>query len=242
MIYIAIDLKSMTTYIYLHGFASSPRSNKARYLRDRFLMQSLMRETPKTALHRFIEINLDLKVLNLNQEDFSSLTLTRQIEQTVAAIRDRQTPITLIGSSFGGLTSAWIAQTNIQVQSLVLLAPAFGFPQSWYSRLQPEQIEQWRKSGYLSVYHYGENKQLPLHYEFLQDAENYPVAGLTRSLPTLIIHGIHDEVVPIQVSRDYAKQHSQVRLVELDSDHGLNDVKARIWQEIEQFLQFSSLN
>ena len=217
--------KNMTAYIYLHGFASSPRSNKARYLRD-----------------RFIEINLDLKVLNLNQEDFSSLTLTRQIEQTVAAIRDRQTPITLIGSSFGGLTSAWVAQTNIQVQNLVLLAPAFGFPQSWYSRLQPEQIEQWRKSGYLSVYHCGENKQLPLHYEFLQDAENYPVAGLTRSLPTLIIHGIHDEVVPIQVSRDYAKQHSQVKLVELDSDHGLNDVKARIWQEIEQFLQFSSLN
>ena len=248
MIYIAIDLKSMTAYIYLHGFASSPRSNKARYLRDRFLMQSLMRQracphvTPKTALHRFAEINLDLKVLDLNQEDFSSLTLTRQIEQTVAAFPDRQTPIILIGSSFGGLTSAWVAQTNIQVKNLVLLAPAFGFPQSWYSRLQPEQIEQWRKSSYLSVYHYGENKQLPLHYEFLQDAENYPVAGLTRSLPTLIIHGIHDEVVPIQVSRDYAKQHSQVKLVELDSDHGLNDVKARIWQEIEQFLQFSSLS
>ena len=26
----------MTAYIYLHGFASSPRSSKAQYLRDRF--------------------------------------------------------------------------------------------------------------------------------------------------------------------------------------------------------------
>lgn len=218
-------VNELTAYIYLHGFASSPRSSKAIYLRD-----------------RVAEIDLDLKVLDLNQGGFSSLTLTRQIEQTVAAFPDNQTPITLIGSSFGGLTSAWVAQNNVRVQNLILLAPAFGFPQNWHSRLQPLQIEQWRKSGYLSVYHYGENKQLPLHYKFLQDAKNYPVAGLTRSLPTLIIHGIHDEVVPIQVSRDYAKQHSQVRLVELNSDHGLNNAKARIWQEIKQFLHFSSPN
>lgn len=218
-------VNELTAYIYLHGFASSPRSSKAIYLRD-----------------RLAEINLDLKVLDLNQGGFSSLTLTRQIEQTVAAFPDNQIPITLIGSSFGGLTSAWVAQNNVRVQNLILLAPAFGFPQNWHSRLQPLQIEQWRKSGYLSVYHYGENKQLPLHYKFLQDAKNYPVAGLTRSLPTLIIHGIHDEVVPIQVSRDYAKQHSQVRLVELNSDHGLNNAKARIWQEIKQFLHFSLPN
>ena len=175
-------VNELTAYIYLHGFASSPRSSKATYLRD-----------------RFTEINLDLKVLDLNQGGFSSLTLTRQIEQTVAAFPDYQTPITLIGSSFGGLTSAWVAQTNVRIQNLILLAPAFGFPQNWHSRLQPEQIEQWCESGYLSVYHYGKNKQLPLHYKFLQDAKKYPITGLTRSLPTLIIHGIHDDVVPIQV-------------------------------------------
>jgi uncharacterized protein len=70
----------------------------------------------------------------------------------------------------------------------------------------------------------------------LQDADNYPVAELKRSLPTLIIHGINDDVVPIKVSRDYASQHSLVKLVELNSDHGLNDVKAIIWQEIQRFL------
>lgn len=211
----------MTAYIYLHGFASSPQSNKATYLHD-----------------RFAEINLNLEVLDLNQGDFSSLTLTRQIEQTVAAFPQGRTPITLIGSSFGGLTSAWVAQTNVRVQKLILLAPAFGFPHSWYSRLPLEQIADWRETGYLSVYHYGAEKSLPLHYKFLQDADNYPVTGLTRSPPTLIIHGIHDDVVPIQVSRDYTQQHSQVNLVELDSDHGLNDVRDRIWQEIEQFLHF----
>lgn len=208
----------MTAYIYLHGFASSPKSNKAQYLRD-----------------RFTEVNLDLNVLDLNQGNFSRLTLSRQIQQTIAAFPDSQTPITLIGSSFGGLTAAWVAQQQ-QVEKIILLAPAFGFPQSWYAKLKPEQIEQWRESDALPIYHYGEGKQISLHYQFLQDADNYPLSGLKRSLATLIIHGIHDDVVPIQVSRDYASQHSQVKLIELNSDHGLNDVKERIWQEIRKMI------
>ena len=215
-------------YIYLHGFASSPKSSKAQYLRDRFAAR-----------------NLDLNVLDLNQKDFSNLTLTRQIEQTLTAFSNSDHPVTLIGSSFGALTSAWVAQKSDRIERLILLAPAFGFPQSWYSRLDPNQIKQWRESGILPIYHYGESKQIPLKYQFLQDADNYPLAGLKRtagkrslSLPTLIIHGINDNVVPIQVSRDYASQHSQVKLVELDSDHGLNDSQEIIWQEIKNFLNF----
>ncbi|MGL5074528.1 MAG: YqiA/YcfP family alpha/beta fold hydrolase [Waterburya sp.] len=209
----------MTAYIYLHGFASSPQSDKAQYFSDRFR-----------------ENQLKLQVLDLNQGDFSNLTLSRQINQTVNAFPNSQTPITLIGSSFGGLTSAWVAQKYQQVKSLILLAPAFGFPQSWYSKLEPSQIKQWQ-SGFLPVYHYGEGKQIPLKYQVMEDAENYPLSGLKRSLPTLIFHGIHDDVVPIQVSRDYARQHSQVKLIELNSDHGLNDHKAQMWQEIQDFIQ-----
>ena len=208
----------MTAYIYLHGFASSPKSNKAEYLRD-----------------RFTEVNLDLNVLDFNQGNFSRLTLSRQIQQTISAFPDSQTPIALIGSSFGGLTAAWVAQQQ-QVEKIILLAPAFGFPQSWYAKLKPEQIKQWRESNALPVYHYGEGKQVSLHYQFLQDADNYPLSGLKRSLATLIVHGIHDDVVPIQVSRDYASQHSQVKLIELNSNHGLNDVKERIWQEIREMI------
>lgn len=206
-------------YIYLHGFASSPNSNKAQYLRDRFQSKGL-----------------ELNVLDLNQPDFSNLTLTRQINQTITAFPDAHTPITLIGSSFGALTAAWVAQQQQQVTKLILLAPAFGFPQSWYARLQPEQLEIWKNSGLLNVYHYGEGKEISLKYQFLQDAENYPLTGLKRSLDTLIMHGIDDEVVPIKVSQDYTLQHPQTKLIEFDSDHGLNDVKEKIWQSIKQFL------
>ncbi|MEL6437733.1 MAG: YqiA/YcfP family alpha/beta fold hydrolase [Cyanobacteria bacterium J06621_8] len=207
------------SFIYLHGFASSPQSSKARYLSD-----------------RFAELQLQLKVLDLNQSGFSNLTLTRQIQQTIAAIADDDPSVTLIGSSFGGLTAAWVAQQQKRVQNLVLLAPAFGFPGSWYQRLNPNQMQQWQDTGVLNVYHYGKQQEIPLNYRFLTDAANYPLSGLKRSLNTLIIHGLDDDVVPIQVSRDYAQQHDQVKLVELNSDHGLNDQQGEIWRLVREFL------
>lgn len=207
-------------YIYLHGFASSPESSKAQYLRDHFLT----------------EVGINLNILDLNQGDFTNLSLTRQIQQTVAAFPSHESPIVLIGSSFGGLTATWVANRYPQVTSLILLAPAFGFPTSWRSRLSAAEIKQWQESNYLSVYHYGEDRYLPLHYQFVIDAESYNESELNRNLPTLIFHGKHDDVIPIEVSRTYASQHSLVQLVELDSDHTLNDVKETIWQEINNFL------
>jgi uncharacterized protein len=53
----------------------------------------------------------------------------------------------------------------------------------------------------------------------------------------LIFHGVNDVVVPIELSRQYVStvptEHQElVRLVELDSDHGLGNVLPKIWQEI----------
>lgn len=205
-------------YIYLHGFASSPKSRKAVYLKN-----------------RFAQTRITLEIPDLNQGDFTHLTLTRQIEQTAAMFDNAATPITLIGSSFGGLTAVWLAQKYSQVQKLVLLAPAFGFPGSWFDRFPQAELEQWQKSGYKNIYHYGEDKLLPLHYEFLADGDRYKRKDLKRSLPTLIIHGKNDDVVPIEVSRNYAATHPTAKLIELDSDHGLNNVREVIWQEIRNF-------
>lgn len=205
-------------YIYLHGFASSPRSRKAVYLKQ-----------------RFAEIGIELEVPDLNQQDFTRLTLTRQIKQT-AALFNKNSPITLIGSSFGGLTAVWLAQKYSQIEKLVLLAPAMGFPESWFSKFEPAELEEWQTSGYKEIYHYGENKLLPLHYEFLEDGNQYDLGSLKRPLPTIIIHGKNDTVVPVEVSQQYKARHlTTVKLVILDSDHGLNDVQERIWQEIQRF-------
>ncbi len=205
-------------YIYLHGFASSPQSHKAQYLSN-----------------RFGEKGINLQVLDLNQNDFTNLTLTRQINQTVANFTDSDTPITLIGSSFGGLTSVWVGEKYPQVQRLVLLAPAFNFTSYWCNKLGEEQMQQWKESGFLSVYHYREDKLLPLSYSFCSDIYQYEQSLLQRKIPTLILHGKHDETIPIQASIDYAKQRFYVKLITLESDHSLGDKMEIVWQETKSF-------
>lgn len=208
------------SYIYLHGFASSPLSAKALYVRD-----------------RFSSLNIPLSIPDLNQGDFSHLTLTRQLQQVAAKFPSDGMPITLIGSSLGGLTSAWVAQKYPQVQRLVLLAPAFGFLSHWLSKLGEEQLQRWQIEQYLSVYHYGEKRSLPLHYQFVLDAAQYQDEQLQRPIPTLILHGREDEVIPISASREFAAQRPWVELIELDSDHALGNVLPEIWQAIQIFCQ-----
>lgn len=205
-------------YIYLHGFASSPKSRKAVYLKK-----------------QFAQIGINLEIPDLNANDFRNLTLTRQIQQTQALFNISNQPITIIGSSFGAYTATWLAEKYAQVEKLVLLAPAFGFPSNWLTKLPSTEIEEWKTQGFKNIYHFSAGEQLPLNYEFLVDGDRYKLENLSRSLATLIIHGLKDEVVPIKLSHNYADSHPQTKLIELDSDHGLNDMQEQIWQLIKQF-------
>ncbi|MBF2078729.1 MAG: esterase [Synechococcales cyanobacterium T60_A2020_003] len=206
----------MGTYIYLHGFASSPRSIKAEGLRDRFQ-----------------RIGIPLQCPDLNQDDFSTLTLTRQLEQVKQLITRSASPITLIGSSFGGLTAAWLGEMIANVERLILLAPAFEFLDHWIPRLGSDTLANWERNGLLPVYHYGEQRTLPLSYTFITDLQHYPDQHLQRPVPTLILHGIHDETVPIQASQRFAEQRPWVCLKELDSDHALVDQQNTIWTLVQ---------
>lgn len=208
-------------YIYLHGFASSPNSVKARYFRQ-----------------AFAELAIDLKTPDLNQGNFSQLTITRQIEQIKAQFPPPPAPVTLIGSSLGGLTAALLAEKSLQVQKLVLLAPAFEFLSHWLPQLGKAKLKQWQNEQYLMVYHYAEKRSLPLSYNFVLDAANYQDRQLLRPVPTLILHGCNDEVIPIAASHNYAASRPWVELIELHSDHALADVMNQ-WQQIQSFMQIS---
>lgn len=202
-------------YFYLHGFASSPRSIKAERLRDRF--QSL---------------RLSLEIPDLNQGDFQNLTLTRQIRQVRALIDE---PVTLIGSSFGGLTAAWIAEGCDFVDRIILLAPAFNYLEHWLPRFDPKELEKWRSGNPLSIYHYGDQRSRFLNYGIVEDLEQYDEAQLQKPIPTLILHGIRDEIIPIAQSRTFAETRSWVKFIELESDHGLTDQEPEIWQAMLEF-------
>lgn len=210
-------------YIYLHGFASNPNSTKAKYI-----------------LERFAQNRIKLEIPDLNCDDFYHLTITRQLKQVALLLEDKK-DVTIIGSSLGGLTAAHIAEKFLQVKRLVLLAPAFGFLLHWLPTLGTEVIQRWQQEGFLMIHHYGEKRELPLSYDFLTDANQYRESFLQRPIPTLILHGEDDEVIPIGASRDFSQKRSWVELIELNDNHALGNVMMEIWQAIIYFCQLPKI-
>jgi len=77
----------MTEFIYLHGFASGPGSQKARVFKD-----------------RFEKAKLSLTIPDLQQGDFENLTLTKQVSLVQSIIDAKPgAGFALIGSSMGAM-------------------------------------------------------------------------------------------------------------------------------------------
>ncbi len=210
-------------YFYLHGWLSGPLSNKARFFNQLFTGHGLYLHIP-----------------DLNQDDFFHLTLSRQIEQVKSLLPPE--PVTFIGSSFGALTALWVAENNPQVERLVLMAPAFNFSEKSLSKILTQSLmDQWHGQGQVTLEHYAYSNKVQLSYNFVEDLRRYDDARLARELPTLILHGLHDGTIPVQASRNFTASRSWVKLVELDSDHGLSSVQDSLWEEIRQFCGIDSI-
>lgn len=201
---------------YLHGFASSPASRKARFFAA-----------------RLSSLGVALEIPNLEEGDFESLTLSRQLhllEQLLAG-----EPATLIGSSMGAYLAALYASRHPEVNRLVLLSPAFDFYHLWLHNLGPELVVSWKHNGVLPVFHYAHCREVPLGFEFIQDAGRHPpFPHFTQ--PALLAHGDQDSVVPVHHSLLFAAAHPNVRLLRLHSGHELTDVVDTIWSVAQTFL------
>ena len=203
-------------YVYLHGFASGPRSRKAVAFQSALAKKGVTLEVP-----------------DLAQGDFEHLTISGQL-----AVVERQLdgePARLIGSSMGGYLASLYASSHREVDRLILLAPAFGFSTRWQELLGVEQLSVWRQTGTIEVFHYGDNALRALDYGLYEDARRFP------ALPDFpqsarIFHGIHDSVVPVSLSRECARLHQNCQLSELDSDHELLNVLEHITATAVPFL------
>jgi uncharacterized protein len=203
-------------FIYLHGFASGPGSTKARFF-----------------MERFAEAGRELIVPDLAAGDFEHLTISGQLgvlERAAAGGR-----AVLIGSSMGGYLAALYAARRPEVERLVLMAPAFGFGRRWPESLGAEKVDDWRRTGWLQTFHWGEKRFRRLSWGLLEDGaryEDYP----DFAQPALIFHGLRDETVPVRYSEEFAEAHPNARLRVFDSGHDLVDAMGEIWAESREFL------
>jgi pimeloyl-ACP methyl ester carboxylesterase len=206
----------MSRFIYLHGFASGPSSQKARFFRD-----------------RFAELGMGLDVPDLAEGKFEQLTLSGQL-----AVMERTAqgdPVSLIGSSMGGYLAALYAARHPEVEKLVLLAPAFSFLTRWPEGLGESKMDEWKRTGKMQVFDYVEKRNAPIGYQLIEDAQQYEGFPNVRQ-PVLIFHGTHDATVPASGSVSFSEQHPQTILRLMESDHQLLNVLDDIWMETEKFL------
>jgi uncharacterized protein len=210
----------MINVIYLHGFASGPDSSKAHFFRD-LLNQK----------------NINVIIPDLNLPDFADLTISRALRQIQEIADSLEGDIHLMGSSLGGYMAALFSEQENRVQSMVLLAPAFEFPSRQSEKLSAEEIRNWKETGYREMFHFGTNKTAKLRYTFAEDAMKYPDHPCTRNLPTVIFHGVNDNVVDYNVSINHLRRNSKTKLVLLHSDHSLGDQLDTMAGEVAVFFQ-----
>jgi pimeloyl-ACP methyl ester carboxylesterase len=212
------------TVFYLHGFASSARSTKAAYVAD-----------------RLGERGLALRCPDFNEPDFASLTMTRMLDRLSRELDGvDERPVVLIGSSLGGtLAILAAARCADRVDRLVLMAPAVMFARPGHHLLPPERVDEWRRAGALSFFHYGFNEDRPLKYSFYEDTLRYDACGVQFGQPALVFQGLRDASVDYRDVERFARARPNVRVSLVDDDHQLTSSLPRMWEEMTAFLELT---
>ncbi len=207
--------------LYLHGFASSPQSSKATFL-----------------ARKFAERGTRMIVPDLNEPDFSTLTVTRMLQQVERALATAEGPFVVVGSSLGGFVAVQVAlRYPDRITRVVLLAPALDFDGNRFSQLGDRGLEEWKSSNKLAVFHYGYGRMIPVHYDLYADALRYNALQAQLSQPVQVFQGRLDTAVNPDTVERWAASRPNVELHMLDDDHQLLKSLEGIWGEMERFLQ-----
>jgi pimeloyl-ACP methyl ester carboxylesterase len=220
------------TVLFLHGFASSGQGTKAQFLKEKFARLS------QVAFHAF--------EFNPTPKDFEYMTITGLINRLRQYLLDQQSKkLSLIASSLGALVGLNYVHRFGEgyrfgeghrfggVDKMLLLAPLLAYQPVICSAAE---LQQWENEGSINVPHYAFTSELPLRYDFHTDGLHYR-QPVPPPVPVMIIHGQKDEVIPIAHSRQYvASFPEKTQLIEVDSDHRLNDQLEFIWKQAQLFI------
>ena len=219
----------VSNMFYLHGFASSPQSGKSNFLSARLAQHGVTLQCP-----------------DLNEPDFSTLTVTRMIEQVEAMlVQLLPQQVALFGSSLGAFVALHLVERlahqkalgRVRVRQLILLAPALEFGTSRTG--VGDNLLHWKETGWLQVEHHAYGDTRKVHYELFEDARRYDSFAAVNTVPTLIVQGRRDDVVDPEMVERFSLSRPHVRFVMVDDGHQLGESLEDVWSESREFLSLS---
>jgi pimeloyl-ACP methyl ester carboxylesterase len=195
---------------------------------------------------RLAECGVKIHTPDFNQPDFSTLTISRmlqQLEKRIAAMPPG--PVVLFGSSLGGFLAVEAAARQVNearhpIDRLILLAPAVELEwDRWTDIAAGGGVDAWKRNGEIEVFHYADDKPRTLKYGFYEDAQRYNASGRRLTARALIFQGRQDDSVSPAIVEKFANAQPDARLHLLDDGHQLKDSLDVMWREISRFLSLA---
>lgn len=126
---------------------------------------------------------------------------------------DRQS-IFLLGHSRGGGMVLLKAAEDNRIKAVATLAAISDLKERW-SR---DFLQEWKEKGVQYVYNGRTKQNMPLYYQMIEDLnQNFrrldiPSAAKNLRKPALILHGTHDETLPVSMAHDLKAWNSSFEL------------------------------
>ncbi len=150
--------------------------------------------------------------------------------------------IGLFGSSFGGMAALLAASKKPGLRLLVLKSPVSDYLGKLLAEEDNADVSEWKKEGF--IWHETKRGKLRLNYSFFEDAEK--VSGFEAAkkinIPTLIVHGSLDNVVPVEQSKKTASLISNCRLEVIEGAGHKYSNPAEFEKMLEQVANFIEKN
>ncbi|HVJ92478.1 MAG TPA: YqiA/YcfP family alpha/beta fold hydrolase, partial [Labilithrix sp.] len=172
--------------LYLHGFASSPESKKAK---------AFARWAEERGLRMQV---LDLRVPSMEKLLFSAMRA--RVTHAIDAAGGPQARVALVGSSLGGLTACRVAEADPRVTAVFLMAPAFQIATRWEARIGTPAWQAWKATGAMEVDDHATKRKVAVHWGFVEELAKIDAElGVWPDVrvPVRIVHGVRDDVVDI---------------------------------------------
>ena len=134
----------------------------------------------------------------------------------------------------------WRLQAQVSKQRRVLErlleSSAFRLAERWKRNLGEAALRDWEEND-REIDDYVTKQKTRIHFELFRELDKLDRGWPDVRVPVLIIHGRGDDTVPIEGSREWARDRRWVRLVEVDDGHELVASLPTIIEETEAFLK-----